>query len=285
VKRKSGRTDSLYNSRLYTGLSNEITVPYEENSLPDEYVNIILHKTSELMNEIPDKSIHLVVTSPPYNVGKEYDIEMTLTEYRDFLRRVMTEVYRVLVAGGRLCINIANVGRRPYLPIHAFVIQDLLDLGFIMRGEVIWDKGAASISSTAWGSWCSPTNPTLRDTHEYILIFSKHTLYRPKLPDRKATITREEFLEFTRSVWRIRPESARKIGHPAPYPVDIPYRFIQLYTFEGEVVLDPFMGSGTTAIAALKTNRRFIGYETNIEYINIAKSRIQDYINGQKMLF
>jgi DNA modification methylase len=210
---------------------------------------------------------------------------MTLSEYRDFLCRVMNEVYRVLVPGGRLCINIANVGRRPYLPLHAFVIQDLLDLGFIMRGEVIWDKGAASMSSTVWDSWCSPTNPTLRDTHEYILIFSKHTLHRPKLSDRKATITREEFLEFTRSVWHIRPESARKIGHPAPYPVDIPYRFIQLYTFEGEVVLDPFMGSGTTAIAALKTNRRFVGYEINTEYINIAKSRIQNYMNDKKTLF
>ena len=284
MKHKYNRHGSLYEGRLYAGISNGANVPFEENALPAEYVNSILHKTSEFMYELPDKSVHLVVTSPQYNVGKEYDVEMTLGEYRDFLRRVMTEAYRVLVPGGRLCINIANMGRRPSLPLHAFIIQDLLDLGFIMRGEVIWDKGAPSTSSTAWGSWCSPTNPTLRDIHEYIIIFSKQTLYRPKLPDRKITITREEFLEFTKSVWYIKPESARKIGHPAPYPIDIPYRFIQLYTFEDEIVLDPFMGSDTTAIASLKANRRFIVYETNMEYIKIARNRIQNYINSKKSL-
>jgi len=155
---------------------------------------------------------------------------------------------------------------------------------YSLGDQVIWDKGTTSTSSTAWGSWCSPTNPTLRDVHEYIIIFSKQTLYRPKPPDREITITREEFLGFTKSVWYIKPESAREIGHPAPYPIDIPYRFIQLYTFEGEIVLDPFMGSGTTAIASLKTNRRFIGYETNMEYIKIARNRIQNYINSKKSL-
>ncbi len=258
---------------------------YEESVLSSDCLNRIFHKSSECMDELPDNSVHLVVTSPPYNVGKEYDVNMSLSEYRDFLRRVMAEVYRVLVSGGRLCVNIAGVGRRPYLPLHAFVIQDLLDLGFIMRGEVIWDKGSASTSSTAWGSWLSPTNPTLRDIHEYILIFSKKTLHRPKLPMRKATITRDEFLEFTKSVWRINPESARRVGHPAPFPIEIPYRLIQLYTFENEVVLDPFIGSGTTALAALQTNRYFIGYEINQKYIEIAQKRINDYLNSKNSLF
>jgi site-specific DNA-methyltransferase (adenine-specific) len=258
---------------------------YEENVIPSEYLNRIFCKSSECMSELPDKSVHLVITSPPYNVGKEYDANMTLSEYRDFLCRVMNEVYRVLVPGGRLCINIANVGRRPYLPLHAFIIQDLLDIGFVMRGEIIWDKGSASTSSTAWGSWCSPTNPTLRDIHEYILIFSKQTLSRPKMPNRKATITRDEFLEFTKSIWHIKPESANKIGHPAPFPVELPYRLIQLYTFENEVVLDPFIGSGTTALAAIQTNRYFVGYEINPNYIKIAKQRINKYLNDKNSLF
>ncbi len=261
------------------------SVSYEENVISSDCLNRIFHKSSECMDELPDSSVHLVVTSPPYNVGKEYDTDMSLSEYCDFLRRVMAEAYRVLVPGGRLCVNIANVGRRPYLPLHAFIIQDLLDLGFIMRGEIIWDKGLASTSSTAWGSWLSPTNPTLRDIHEYILIFSKQTLHRPKLPTRKATITREEFLEFTKSIWRIKPESARRVGHPAPFPLEIPYRLIQLYTFENEVVLDPFMGSGTTALASLQTNRYFIGYEINQEYIKIAEKRIHNYLNSKNSLF
>jgi modification methylase len=284
--RGSKRTSfDFYRLRLYEGVLSDANTSYDENVISSECLNRIFYKSSECMDELPDKSVHLVVTSPPYNVGKEYDANMTLFEYRDFLRRVMNEAYRVLVPGGRLCINIANVGRRPYLPLHAFIIQDLLDIGFIMRGEVIWDKGSASTSSTAWGSWCSPTNPTLRDIHEYILIFSKQTLSRPKMPNREATITRDEFLEFTKSIWYIKPESARRIGHPAPFPIELPYRLIKLYTFENEVVLDPFMGSGTTALAALQTNRYFIGYEVNLDYIKIAEQRINKYLSNKNSLF
>jgi site-specific DNA-methyltransferase (adenine-specific) len=280
-----GKASDFYRLRLYEGVLSDANTSYDENVISSECLNRIFYKSSECMDELPDKSVHLVVTSPPYNVGKEYDANMTLFEYRDFLRRVMNEAYRVLVPGGRLCINIANVGRRPYLPLHAFIIQDLLDIGFIMRGEVIWDKGSASTSSTAWGSWCSPTNPTLRDIHEYILIFSKQTLSRPKMHNRRATIKRDEFLEFTKSVWHIKPESARRIGHPAPFPIELPYRLIKLYTFENEIVLDPFMGSGTTALAALQTNRYFIGYEINLDYIRIAEQRINKYSSNKNSLF
>ena len=236
------------------------------------------------MEELPDCSVHLMVTSPPYNVGKEYDDDLTLDEYRAFLRRVMAEVYRVLVPGGRACVNLANLGRRPYLPLHAFVIQDMLELGFLMRGEIIWDKASSASPSTAWGSRCSPQNPTLRDTHEYILIFCKQTFSRANPFGRRPTISREEFLEFTKSVWRFPAEPATKVGHPAPFPVELPYRLIQLYTFEGEVVLDPFIGSGTTAIAALKTKRIFVGYDINPDYVSLANQRIETFL-AQQMLF
>lgn len=225
-----------------------------------------------------------MVTSPPYNVGKEYDDNLTLDEYRTFIKRVMSEVYRVLVPGGRACINLANLGRRPYLPLHAFIIQDMMELGFLMRGEIIWDKASSTSPSTAWGSWCSPQNPTLRDTHEYILIFCKQTFSRPNPFNRRPTISRDEFLEFTKSVWRFPAEPATKIGHPAPFPVELPYRLIQLYTFEGEVVLDPFIGSGTTAIAAMKTGRTFVGYEINPDYVALANQRIEAFL-AQRPLF
>ena len=193
----------------------------------------------------------------------------------NFINKVWNEIYRVLVPGGRFCLNIANLGRKPYIPLHSFIIADLLDIGFLMRGEVIWDKSASSGTSTAWGSWQSASNPTLRDIHEYILIFSKENFKRPKIKDRENSISRDEFLEYTKSIWRFPTVSAKKTGHPAPFPVELPYRCIQFYTYTNEIVLDPFMGSGQTAIAALKTNRSYVGYEISEKYIQLAEKRIQ----------
>ena len=266
----------FYASKLYDGLPKEEITDYVENPIPPESLDKIFCRSSEKMEEIPDNSIHLMVTSPPYNVGKEYDEKLTLNEYREFLRKVWNEVKRVLVPGGRACINIANLGRKPYIPIHVFIVEDMLDLGFLMRGEIIWNKGASGSSSTAWGSWLSAKNPVLRDVHEYILVFSKGMFSRENLR-RKSTISKEEFLKFTKSVWTFGAESATKVGHPAPFPVELSYRLIQLYTFEGEIVLDPFMGSGQTAIAAVKTHRRYVGYDINEEYIRLAEKRIKKF--------
>jgi site-specific DNA-methyltransferase (adenine-specific) len=274
-------SSAFYTSRLYEDLPKERKVKFQENPIPSEYLNCILCKSSERMDELPDNSIHLMVTSPPYNVGKEYDKDFTLQEYRDFLKRVWQEVYRVLVPGGRACINVANLGRKPYIPLHVHIIEDMLEVGFLMRGEVIWNKASSASPSTAWGSWLSAKNPTLRDVHEYILIFSKDTFSRANPYNRKSTITKEEFLEWTKSVWTFPAASARKIGHPAPFPVELPYRCIQLYTFEGDVILDPFMGSGQTAIAALKTNRFYVGYEIEKRYVQLAEKRIKEI--GEKM--
>jgi site-specific DNA-methyltransferase (adenine-specific) len=218
-----------------------------------------------------------MVTSPPYNVGKEYDENLTLKEYRQFLKRVWKEVYRTLVPGGRACIDIANLGRKPYIPLHAFIVEDMLELGFLMRGEVIWNKALSSSPSTAWGTWLSPSNPTLRDIHEYILIFSKDTFSRKNLPGKVSTISKKQFLEFTKSIWTFSAESARKIGHPAPFPIELPYRLIQLYTFESEVVLDPFCGSGSACLAAIKAGRHYVGYDTEEEYVRLAERRIKEY--------
>jgi modification methylase len=266
---------SFYSSRLYQGLPQEQPGDYVENEIPPEVLDGLFGHTSEQMPELPDNSIHLMVTSPPYNVGKDYDEDLTLDEYRAFLRSVFSEVQRVLVPGGRMCINLANLGRRPYLPLHTFVIADLLSAGWLMRGEIIWNKAGSSTPSTAWGSWRSPQNPTLRDIHEYILVFSKDTYRRPKL-DRQSTLGRDEFLEYTRSVWTFPSESARKIGHPAPFPVELPYRLIQLYTYAGENVLDPFIGSGQSALAALRSGRHYVGYDNNLKYISLALARIKE---------
>lgn len=275
---------AFYAARLYQDQPHGDGQDFVENPIPAEQLDKIFGSSSERMSELPDSSVHLMVTSPPYNVGKDYDADLTLEEYLAFLRRVWAEVYRVLVPGGRACINVANLGRKPYIPLHAFMARDLLDMHFLMRGEIIWDKGASASASTAWGSWQSAANPTLRDIHEYILVFSKGSFQRGREAGgagqaaRKSTISKEQFLEYTRSVWDFSAESARKIGHPAPFPVELPYRLIQLYTFERELVLDPFMGSGQTALAALKSGRHFVGYETNAEYRKLAQTRIAERV-------
>jgi site-specific DNA-methyltransferase (adenine-specific) len=266
-----------YNARLYQGMKENrqpANLGQEEKLIPQELVNSIILGNAEDMAQLPDHSIHMMVTSPPYNVTKEYDTDLSLQEYLDLLRNVFSETYRVLVNGGRACINVANLGRKPYIPLSDYISKMMMDLGFLMRGEIIWHKGAKAGVSMAWGSWKSAANPVLRDTHEYILVFSKGEFSRKKTDGKENTITKEQFMEWTKSVWHMNTESAKKVGHPAPFPVELPHRLIQLYTFSGDIILDPFMGSGTTAIAALQDSRKFVGYEVDPVYVELAKNRM-----------
>ena len=269
-------SSAFYAGKLYDSQAQGEQVAYVENPIPPDSLDRIFNHSAESMQELPDCSIHLMVTSPPYNVGKEYDEDLSLEDYLAFLGRVWKETWRVLVPGGRMCINVANLGRKPYIPLHAFLAEQGIDLGFLMRGEIIWNKAASASPSTAWGSWKSASNPILRDVHEYILVFCKQSFKRPNPSKRTSTITRDEFLEYDKSVWDMPAESARKVGHPAPFPVELPRRLIQLYTFENEIVLDPFMGSGQTAIAARKSGRHYVGYEVDEGYVALAKRRIKE---------
>jgi len=283
--RISHDSSKFYNSKLYEELNNGKDVKYVENQINPQNINKVFCKSSEAMLELPDNSVHLMVTSPPYNVGKEYDENLSLKEYRELLKSVFRETHRVLVPGGRACINVANLGRKPYLPLHSYIIEDMHNIGFLMRGEILWDKGSSASPSTAWGTYLKANNPVLRDIHEYILVFCKDTFTRLNPHKRKSTISKEEFLEYTKSIWKFAAERASKIGHPAPFPVELPYRLIQLYTFEGEIVLDPFVGSGTTCIAALKTNRKFVAYDVDKKYCDLAEKRIKQFLQEQTTLF
>jgi modification methylase len=267
-------SSKFYKSKLYDGRLVNNKVQYIENEIPEEKNNKIYCKSSESMDDIPDNSVHLMITSPPYNVQKDYDDDLSLDEYRELLRRVFRETYNKLVPGGRACINVANLGRKPYIPLHAYIIDDMLDIGYLMRGEIIWNKASSASPSTAWGSWKSAANPVLRDIHEYILIFSKDSFSRKK-ESRENTIDKSDFIEWTKSVWTFPAVSARSVGHPAPFPEELPHRLIQLYSFRKDVVLDPLCGSGTTCISALKDGRHYVGYDIKKEYVDLANKRIK----------
>jgi site-specific DNA-methyltransferase (adenine-specific) len=281
--REGHDASGFYGSGVYEGVRRpDWSGEYSENcvDIPGGMLDRVTVGDARDMSELPDRSVHLAVTSPPYNVGKEYDEGLDLVEYLELLRSVFGEVLRVLVPGGRAAINIANVGRKPYLPLHAKLIEVMEELGYFMRGEIIWDKGASAGTSCAWGSFASASNPCLRDVHEYILVFSKDT-NRLEPRGRGSTISERQFTEWTKSVWRFQAASARRVGHPAPFPAELPKRCTELYTFAGDVVLDPFAGSGTTGVAALRAGRRFVGYEIRREYAELAECRLRD-IRGQK---
>lgn len=276
--RISHNSEKFYKSKLYNGLKRDNIMVKPDNVFPLQYINKIICSSSEFMLEIPDNSVDLMITSPPYNVSKEYDDDLSLDEYLELLQKVFLETYRVLVNGGRACVNVANVGRKPYIPLSDYLSRIMIDIGFNMRGEIIWNKASSASPSTAWGSWKSASNPILRDIHEYILVFSKGD-YKKDKRNKENTISRDDFIEWTKSIWTMKAESAKRIGHPAPFPEELPYRLIQLYSYKGDIILDPFMGSGTTALASLKSGRNFIGYEVKEEYVRLAYDRLSTELN------
>ncbi len=277
-------SSKFYNSKLYKELETNKIIDKTENEFPKELENKFILGSAENMKELPDNSIHLMITSPPYNVSKEYDQDLSLKEYLNLLENAFKETFRVLVNGGRACINVANLGRKPYIPLSDYISKMMIDIGFNMRGEIIWNKASSASPSTAWGSWQSAANPILRDIHEYILVFSKGDYKREK-GEKENTISKEQFMEWTKSIWTMNAESAKRIGHPAPFPEELPYRLIQLYSFRGDIVLDPFMGSGTTAVAAIKSDRKFVGYDISQEYIDLAEKRLKPYLEQTILKF
>ena len=270
-KRESHDASAFYGRRLNGAAHVESTLG-EPQDPPVDILDTLFCESSEEMAAIPDDCVALMVTSPPYNVGKDYDADLSLDEYLDLLHRVLKDTFRVLEPGGRVAVNVANLGRKPYLPLNHHVAGLMNDIGLLLRGEIVWQKAAGAGGSCAWGSWQSAKNPTLRDIHEYVIVASKGT-YR-RMRKGTDTISKEEFLEGTVSVWNIRAASARRVGHPAPFPVELPRRLIELYTFEGDLVLDPFIGSGSTAVAAVQTGRHFVGYDNEPEYVALAEQRI-----------
>lgn len=277
VSRREGHDSSAFYQRSMFG-ENVLaeTAPginLEPVSGLETWVDRIYCQTAEQM-PLPDACVALAFTSPPYNVGKDYDTDLSLEAYLGFIQRVGREVYRVLQPGGRYVINIANVGRKPYLPLHAHFYRAHMEIGFLPMGEIIWQKSKGANASCAWGSWKSARAPRLRDIHEYLLVFAKGAFSRPEKGE--SDITGEEFMDSTLSIWQVKPESARKVGHPAPFPVELARRVIKLYSYAGDVVLDPFAGSGTTCLAAKLHDRHYVGFDISPEYCALANTRLEN---------
>jgi site-specific DNA-methyltransferase (adenine-specific) len=249
------------------------------------------------MKALADGSVAFVVTSPPYFAGKQYEEELerdgvpsSYLEYLQMLTDVFTECVRVLEPGGRIAVNVANLGRKPYRSLSADVIRILEhDLGLLLRGELVWQKGEGANGSCAWGSYRSASNPVLRDISERVIVASKGRFDRARtvaqrsadgLPH-ESTMMTDEFMALTLDVWTIPPESARRVGHPAPFPVELPEQLIRLYTFKDDLVLDPFMGSGSTLVAAAHLGRRYVGYDLDAGYVQIARERVAQARAGE----
>jgi DNA modification methylase len=221
---------------------------------------------------IPDNSVQFCCTSPPYfNARTEYASWSTYADYLADMALVWAECYRVLCDGGRIAVNVPMGYGRPgnggYKPIEADTTTALVVAGFELRGHIVWAKGEglAQSNGTAWGSWLSASNPSLRDCNEMIIVAHKGAAGRG---EGESTIERQQFLEWTQSVWTIQP--ATSSWHPAPFPAEIPRRLIQLYTFKGDTVLDPFCGSGTVLWEAAKAGRKAIGVDLSDAYIERA---------------
>jgi DNA modification methylase len=283
-RRESHDASGFYERFVPPEISPDATV------VPPTDLDVIYAHSATEMTMVATGSVALVVTSPPYFAGKAYEESLgtngvpgSYFEYLDLLRQVFGECKRVLEPGGRLAVNVANLGRRPYRSLAGDVTTILQDLGLLLRGEVVWWKGRAAGGSCAWGTFQRPANPVLRDVTERIVIASKGRFDRAGTPAERfeagrpstATISREEFLEATTDLWELAPESATRVGHPAPFPVELPTRLIDLYTYREDLVLDPFMGSGTTAVAALRTGRHFVGFDTDEGYVLRAKERVE----------
>jgi site-specific DNA-methyltransferase (adenine-specific) len=257
-----------------------------QTSAPKQFEldRIITGDVLEIMAQIPDNSVHLAITSPPYNVGKNYDNHndhMDYQEYLNWLEKVWRETKRVLVSGGRFALNIAPTGIKDFVPIHHDFTNQMRKIGMKFRTEIVWYK-QTMLKRTAWGSFKSPANPHIVPSWEYVLVFTKE---KDRLDGdlKNADITKEEFMNFSDGFWKIPPETKRN-GHPAPFPEELIYRLIKFYSYRGCTVLDMFGGTGTVAVVAYKDERHFIHIDISEEYNKIAQARL-DKVKSQQKLF
>ena len=245
---------------------------------------IICGDSEDVLKKVPENSIDIIITSPPYNFGLEYKSDdkndaLRWEEYFSKLNGVWKECVRVLKPGGRLCINVQPLFS-DYMPTHHLMSKQLLDLGLLWKGEILWEKNNYNCKYTAWGSWKSPSMPYLKYTWEFVEVFSKET-HKKAGDTTKIDITGDEFKKWVYAKWSIAPERNMKdYKHPAMFPKELVFRLLKLFSYRADLVLDPFNGAGTTTVCAAETERKYLGIDVSDEYCKIAEKRIKDEVGN-----
>lgn len=237
-----------------------------------------------LTENFEENSVDLVVTSPPYNVGIDYNEFVDNISYEEYLtwsKKWLLKVYKILKDDGRICLNIPlDKNKGGQQSVYADIVTIAKEIGFKYHSTIIWNEGNIS-RRTAWGSWMSARAPYVIAPVEVIVVLYKKVW--KKIRKGISDITKEEFIEWTNGVWVFPGESKKKVGHPAPFPEELPKRCIKLFSYVEDLVLDPFVGSGTTLIAGYKLNRRVVGVELSKDYFELAKKRIMETIGSLKI--
>jgi len=240
---------------------------------------VVLGDGTDMTPHLPDGCVALVVTSPPQDISAGRHGGLGLDEYLAFLRGVWAECRRVLREGGRLCVNVAGVQGESYVPLHSHIEHQLIEDGWLMLGTVIWHKTEATGKLATGDRPGTPHSPGIREVHEHVLVFSKDERGL-ELDPGDPELGAEEMTELSKSVWVFPAESPKRVGHPAPFPEELPHRLIKLYSRPGDLILDPFVGSGTTCAVAKKLGRRWFGIDSNPDYVLLAHERIRSTVGG-----
>ena len=253
--------------------------PRTNNALPGKYNNkIITGDSAEVLRRLPDNCVDIVITSPPYNFGLDYSEHEDTDDWRtyfDKLFSIFDECVRVVKYGGRIIVNVQPLFS-DYIPTHHIISKFFLDKGLIWKGEILWEKNNYNCKYTAWGSWKSPSSPYLKYTWEFLEIFCKGDLKKPGNKE-DIDINDDEFKSWVNAKWSIAPErDMKKYGHPAMFPEKLVLRALKLFSFRGDIVLDPFNGVGTTTLTAHHFGRNYIGIDCSAEYCKTAEQRIID---------
>jgi len=225
--------------------------------------------------KIRESSVDLIITSPPYNLDIKYNSHkdnISYTDYLNFTDIWLTKAFQLAKKTGRLCLNIPlDKNKGGQQSVYADILQIAKKVGWKYHSTIIWNEGNMS-RRTAWGSWKSASAPYVIAPVEVIILLYKDCW--KKLKKGKSTITKEEFIDWTNGLWTFQGESKKKIGHPTPFPIELPKRCIKLFSYKRDIILDPFLGSGTTLIACVMNKRKGIGVEIDEEYCKIAKNRL-----------
>ena len=276
-KVKNRKNKETKRTQYYYAQNN--TFSKTNNELPEKYKDKIITDDSEaVLKNIPDNCIDLVFTSPPYNFGLDYAENQDAHYWEDYfekLFRVFGECVRVLKYGGRIIVNVQPLFS-DYIPSHQIISNFFMEQKLIWKGEIIWEKNNYNCKYTAWGSWKSPSNPYLKYTWEFIEVFCKGDLKKPGLKE-DIDICADEFKKWVVGKWSIAPErNMKEYGHPAMFPEELAARVLKLFSYQGDTILDPFNGVGTTTAVAKKLKRKYLGIDISKEYCEVAEQRLKE---------